>query len=320
MSGTWTPWLSPATSSTTTRWAKTPSTSARCPRGVRSEPGSSAARQSRRRHHPDCVLRRLRAGPHVPALLDDTPFVLPHARFPSLPASASARARRPLARAPGANHGRPHPRSDRPRRAHRFHRRARIEERHRLARSPRQRLRLPRLGRLARHALLRPARLVLEAPPSRRAVSRRSAPALPSSWRSTGRSESPPSRGDRRRSNTLAEQKRFDLAEDENIGEVERFFGGIPEPSMTLTSLALAGHVSLGARAPWGKPRASAEFAHAPPSGRRASCATDRAKRISARWPSMVSSDGRWSRFAPREGRRRGRSACSIASSSRERR
>jgi DNA repair exonuclease SbcCD nuclease subunit len=44
-------------------------------------------------------------------------------------------------------------------------------------------------------------------------------------------------------------EQRFDLGSDENVGEVERFFGAVEEPSMTLVSTSLAGHVSLGARA-----------------------------------------------------------------------
>lgn len=44
-------------------------------------------------------------------------------------------------------------------------------------------------------------------------------------------------------------ERRFDLASDENVAEVERFFAAVEEPSMTLVSAALAGHVSLGARA-----------------------------------------------------------------------
>ncbi len=43
-------------------------------------------------------------------------------------------------------------------------------------------------------------------------------------------------------------EHRFDLASDEAVGEVERFFGAIDEPSMTLVSAAFAGQVSLGAR------------------------------------------------------------------------
>jgi DNA repair exonuclease SbcCD nuclease subunit len=42
---------------------------------------------------------------------------------------------------------------------------------------------------------------------------------------------------------------RFDLTDDESVSEVERFFASVAEPSMTLVSAKIAGHVSLGARA-----------------------------------------------------------------------
>jgi DNA repair exonuclease SbcCD nuclease subunit len=44
-------------------------------------------------------------------------------------------------------------------------------------------------------------------------------------------------------------ERRFDLTRDEDVGEVERFFAAVEEPSMTLVSASFAGHVSLGARA-----------------------------------------------------------------------
>jgi hypothetical protein len=53
-------------------------------------------------------------------------------------------------------------------------------------------------------------------------------------------------------------EQRFDLAADDDVGLVERFFAGLAEPSMTLVSLELAGHLSLGGRA-----RLQAELARA---------------------------------------------------------
>jgi len=44
-------------------------------------------------------------------------------------------------------------------------------------------------------------------------------------------------------------EQRFDLASDESVGEVERFFASVGEPSMTLVSAHLSGHVSLEGRA-----------------------------------------------------------------------
>jgi hypothetical protein len=44
-------------------------------------------------------------------------------------------------------------------------------------------------------------------------------------------------------------EARFDLASDEDVGEIERFFAGLEEPSMTLVSAELVGHVSLEGRA-----------------------------------------------------------------------
>jgi DNA repair exonuclease SbcCD nuclease subunit len=44
-------------------------------------------------------------------------------------------------------------------------------------------------------------------------------------------------------------ERRFDLASDDDVGEVERFFAAVEEPSMTLVSASFAGHVSLRARA-----------------------------------------------------------------------
>jgi DNA repair exonuclease SbcCD nuclease subunit len=43
-------------------------------------------------------------------------------------------------------------------------------------------------------------------------------------------------------------EQRFDLGGDESVKEVVRFLAAIDEPSMTLLSATLAGHVSLGAR------------------------------------------------------------------------
>jgi DNA repair exonuclease SbcCD nuclease subunit len=48
---------------------------------------------------------------------------------------------------------------------------------------------------------------------------------------------------------TLWTERRFDLANDDGVTEVERFFTSIAEPSMTLVSASFAGHVSLGGRA-----------------------------------------------------------------------
>jgi DNA repair exonuclease SbcCD nuclease subunit len=47
---------------------------------------------------------------------------------------------------------------------------------------------------------------------------------------------------------TLWTERHFDLANDDDVAEVERFFAAIAEPSMTLVSASFAGHVSLGAR------------------------------------------------------------------------
>jgi hypothetical protein len=44
-------------------------------------------------------------------------------------------------------------------------------------------------------------------------------------------------------------ERRFDLTNDADVGEVARFFAAVAEPSMTLVSASFAGHVSLGARA-----------------------------------------------------------------------
>jgi DNA repair exonuclease SbcCD nuclease subunit len=43
-------------------------------------------------------------------------------------------------------------------------------------------------------------------------------------------------------------ERTFELAGDDDVAEVERFFAGVDEPSMTLISATFAGHVSLGAR------------------------------------------------------------------------
>jgi DNA repair exonuclease SbcCD nuclease subunit len=195
---------------------------------------------------PDCVLRRLRAGDHVHPLLDDEPFVLPHARFHPCPLR------------------RRHERDD-PTRA-----------------LPKRAAGDPILVAIAHGALID----FTEGLESKNVIDWRRVMASgydylalgdwhgtlsfdPRVWYS-GAPE--PTRFKEKRpgyalvveidapgatprveevavARTRWTERRFDLASDESVAEVERFLASVDEPSMTLVSAHFAGHVSLGARA-----------------------------------------------------------------------
>src|SRR5271170_2732210 len=195
---------------------------------------------------PDCVLARLRAGPHVHALLDDAPFVLPHARFHPCPLR------------------RRHERDD-PTRA-----------------LPKREAGDPILVAIAHGALID----FTEGLESKNVIDWRAVLgkgydylAL-GDWHGTRSFEArvwysgapEPTRFKEKRpgyallveigapgeaprveeiavARTRWTERRFDLATDESVAEVERFLASVDEPSMTLVSAHLAGHVSLGARA-----------------------------------------------------------------------
>ncbi len=194
---------------------------------------------------PDCALRRLRAGDHVHALLDDAPFVLPHARFHPCPLRKR------------------HERDD-PTRA-----------------LPRREAGDPILVAIAHGALID----FTEGLESKNVIDWRALLAKGydylalGDWHGTlsfdprvwypGAPEATRFK-EKRPGNVLVVEidapgavprveeiavartrwieRRFDLADDTAVDEVARFIASIDEPSMTLVSLALAGHVSLGAR------------------------------------------------------------------------
>jgi hypothetical protein len=195
---------------------------------------------------PDCALARLRAGDHVHPLLDDTPFALPHARF--LPCPLRRRhdrddpARALPARAAGdpilvaIAHG------------------ALIDFTEGLESKnviDWQKILTKGYDYLALgdwHGTLsfHPRVWYSGAPEPTRFKEKRPGNALLVEIEAPGETpqveEIPVAR-------TRWIERRFDLTDDDSVSLVARFLGSLEEPSMTLVSAALAGHVSLAARA-----------------------------------------------------------------------
>ena len=194
---------------------------------------------------PDCVLRRLAAGAHVHALLDDEPFVLPHARFHPAP----------LRR----RHERDDPTRMLPTRAaadpilvaiahgalidftEGLESKNVIDWRAVLAKG----YDYLALGDWHGTLSFDPRVWYSGAPEPTRFKEKRPGYALLVEIASPGGGptveEIPVAR-------TRWITTRFDLVDDAGIDQVARFFAGLSEPSMTLVSAAFAGHVSLEGR------------------------------------------------------------------------
>ena len=194
---------------------------------------------------PDCALRRLRAGDHGHALLDDAPFVLPHARFHPCPLRQ--------------RHDRDDPTRALPRReatdpilvavAHGalidftdgLESKNLIDWRAILAKG----YDYLALGDWHGTLSFDPRVWYSGAPEATRFKEKRPGNVLIVEIDAPGAvprvEEVPVAR-------TLWIERRFDLADDAAVDEVASFFRSIALPSMTLVSVELAGHVSLGGR------------------------------------------------------------------------
>jgi hypothetical protein len=195
---------------------------------------------------PDCALRRLGAGDHVHALLDDAPFVLPQARFHPCPLRRRHERDDPTgalpARAPGdpilvaIAHG------------------ALIDfteglesknviDRHRVLDKGYDYL---ALGDWHGTLSFGPRVWYSGAPEPTRFKEKRPGNALVVEIDAPGAT---PRVEEIAVARTRWVEERFDLDSDARIADVTRFFASIAEPSMTLARVVFAGSISLGARA-----------------------------------------------------------------------
>ncbi len=203
---------------------------------------------------PDCALLRLRAGDHVRALTDDAPFVLPHARFHPCPLRRRHERDDPCRALPARAPGDP----------------ILVAIAHGAVIDFRPGEGEPSEGGLESKNLI-DARAVIDkgydylalgdwhgtlsfgprvwysgAPEATRFKEKRPGNALVVEIDGPGAEprveEVPVAR-------TRWIERRFDVADDDAVAGVERFFATVEEPSMTLASVTLAGHVSLASRA-----------------------------------------------------------------------
>ena len=194
---------------------------------------------------PDCALRRLLAGDHVHAMLDDAPFVLPHARFHPCPLRRRHERDDPTRALPKRDEGDPILVAV----AHGalidftegLESKNVIDWRALLAKG----YDYLALGDWHGTLSFDPRVWYSGAPEATRFKEKRPGNVLVVEIDAPG---AVPRVEEIAVARTLWVERRFDLADDAGVDEVARFFAAIDEPSMTLVSLALAGHVSLGAR------------------------------------------------------------------------
>ncbi len=195
---------------------------------------------------PDCALRRLRAGDHVHALLDDAPFALPHARFHPCP----------LRR----RHERDDPSRALPKRApgdpilvaiahgalidftEGLESKNVIDWRAVLAKG----YDYLALGDWHGTLSFDPRVFYSGAPEATRFKEKRPGNVLLVEIEAPG---AVPRTQEVAVARTRWIERAFDLTEDADVDAVARFLAELGEPSMTLVSVTVRGHVSLGARA-----------------------------------------------------------------------
>jgi hypothetical protein len=194
---------------------------------------------------PDCALRRLRAGDHVHTLLDEAPFVLPHARFHPCPLRRRHERDDPTRALPQREphdpilvaiaHGALIDFTDG------LESKNLIDWRALLAKG----YDYLALGDWHGTLSFDPRVWYSGAPEATRFKETRPGNVLIVDIDAPG---AVPRVEEVAVARTLWIERRFDLADDSGVDEVARFLASIQEPSMTLVSLELAGHVSLGAR------------------------------------------------------------------------
>jgi hypothetical protein len=210
---------------------------------------------------PDCALRRLNAGAHVHALLDDAPFVLPHARFHPCPLRRRHERDDPSRLLPKREAGDPILVAV----AHGalidftegLESKNVIDWRAVLAKG----YDYLALGDWHGTLSFGPRVWYSGAPEATRFKEKRPGNVLVVEIDEPG---AEPRVEEVAVARTLWVERAFDLAEDADVDGVARFFKEVAEPSLTLVSVALAGHVSLGARAQLDEElgQAKAKFMH----------------------------------------------------------